>query len=189
MTKPAKDRVEEKGARPSGAVSTAATEGWRTRPWPFTPRAEQAISFGGPLAEETFGMANKREASREGSHGFRHLSPLHPRTAPALASPSLWHQWNLCPVRYGNLCQGKHQRLCQGGHHRRVKGERRKKQRDFYQPPCRLHQEGGPLYVTTEFIGIVQRLGGARMSQFCPRFEKGRHENSPSRGHICPTPW
>ena len=40
-TKPAKARVEEeKGARPFCSVSTAATEGWRTRPWPFTPRAE-----------------------------------------------------------------------------------------------------------------------------------------------------
>ena len=39
-TKPSKARVEEKGARPFGPVSTAATEGWRTRPWPFIPRAE-----------------------------------------------------------------------------------------------------------------------------------------------------
>ena len=37
----AKARVEEeKGARPFGPISTATTEGWRTRPWPFTPRAE-----------------------------------------------------------------------------------------------------------------------------------------------------
>ena len=40
-TKPAKARVEEeKGAQPFGPVQTAATEGWRIRPWPFTPRAE-----------------------------------------------------------------------------------------------------------------------------------------------------
>ena len=57
-TKPAYARVEEKGARPFGPVSTAATEGWRTRPWAFTPRARQAISFGRPVAEESFGMAN-----------------------------------------------------------------------------------------------------------------------------------
>ena len=39
--KPAKTRVEEeKGTRPFGPVQTAVTEGWRTRPWPFTPRAE-----------------------------------------------------------------------------------------------------------------------------------------------------
>ena len=61
-TKPAKARVkEEKGAQPFVPVSTAATEGWRTRPWPFTLRAEQAISFGGPVAEETFGIANDEE--------------------------------------------------------------------------------------------------------------------------------
>ena len=38
--KPAKARVEEKGARPFDPVQTAATEERRTRPWPFTPRAE-----------------------------------------------------------------------------------------------------------------------------------------------------
>ena len=39
--KPAKARVEEeKGTRPFGPVRAAATKGWRTRPWPFTPRAE-----------------------------------------------------------------------------------------------------------------------------------------------------
>ena len=39
--KPAKARVEEeKRARPFDPVQTAATEGWRIRPWPFTPRAE-----------------------------------------------------------------------------------------------------------------------------------------------------
>ena len=61
MTKPAKVRVEEKGARPFGSVSTATTEGWRTRPWPFTPRTGQVISIGGPVAEKTFGMANDQE--------------------------------------------------------------------------------------------------------------------------------
>ena len=61
MTKPAKARAEEKGVRPFGPVSIAATEGWRTRPWPFTPRAKQAISFGGPVAEESFGMAKDAE--------------------------------------------------------------------------------------------------------------------------------
>ena len=39
--KSAKARVEEeKGARLFGPVQTAAIEGWRTRPWPLTPRAE-----------------------------------------------------------------------------------------------------------------------------------------------------
>ena len=43
--KPAKARVkEEKGARPFGPVSTAATEWWRTRLWPFTPRAEPQLA-------------------------------------------------------------------------------------------------------------------------------------------------
>ena len=67
-TKPAKARVEEeKGIPPFGPVSTAATEGQRTCPWPFTPRAETTISFGGPVAEEkpnlcyTFGMTNDEE--------------------------------------------------------------------------------------------------------------------------------
>ena len=67
-TEPTKAREEEeKGTRSFGLVSTAPMEGLRTRPWPFTPRAEQAISFGGPVAEErsnvchTFRMANDEE--------------------------------------------------------------------------------------------------------------------------------
>ena len=65
-TKSAKAREEEeKGARPFGPASTAATEGWRTRPWPLTPSAKQAISFGGPIAEDTFGMANDEEPVEE----------------------------------------------------------------------------------------------------------------------------
>ena len=67
-TKTAKARVEEeKGARPFDPVATAATEGWRTCPWPFTPRAEQVIFFEGPVAKEksnlcyTFGMANDED--------------------------------------------------------------------------------------------------------------------------------
>ena len=58
--KPAKARVEEKGARPSDPVLTAATGGWRTPPWPFTPRAEPIISFGGPVAEEMFGTNDEK---------------------------------------------------------------------------------------------------------------------------------
>ena len=61
VTKSAKARVEEKGVWPFSPVSIAATEGWRTRPWPFTPRAGQAISIEGPVADETFEMANDEE--------------------------------------------------------------------------------------------------------------------------------
>ena len=67
-TEPTKAREEEeKGTRSFGLVSTTPTKGWRTRPWQFTPRAEQAISFGGTVAEEksnlcyTFRMANDEE--------------------------------------------------------------------------------------------------------------------------------
>ena len=43
--KPAKVRVEEeKGDRPFGAVRTAATERWRTRPWLFIPHAEPQLA-------------------------------------------------------------------------------------------------------------------------------------------------
>ena len=60
--KPAKARVEEeKRAQPLGPVQTAAPDGWRTRFWPFTSRAEPAISSGGPVDEETFKMANGEE--------------------------------------------------------------------------------------------------------------------------------
>ena len=50
---PKPDRVEEKtGFRSFGPAPTVVTEGLRTRPWPFTLRAEPAISFGGPVAKE-----------------------------------------------------------------------------------------------------------------------------------------
>ena len=58
---------EEKGARTSALVPTAATEGWRTCHWLYTLRAEPAISSGGPVAEEklnlcyTFEEANDAE--------------------------------------------------------------------------------------------------------------------------------
>ena len=64
--KPAEARVQkEKGVRPFCPALKAAAKVWRTRPWPFTPRGEPAISFRGPVAEETsnpcytFGMANE----------------------------------------------------------------------------------------------------------------------------------
>ena len=52
---------EGKGVRPFDPVPTAATEGWRSRPWPFIPHAEPVISFGGPVAEEKFKIANGEE--------------------------------------------------------------------------------------------------------------------------------
>ena len=67
-TKPVEAQVgEEKGAWSFGPVPTAATEGWSTRLWPFTPRAEPAISFGGPVAKgkpnlcRVFGMVDDKE--------------------------------------------------------------------------------------------------------------------------------
>ena len=64
--KAAKDRVEEeKGARPLGPVQTAATDGWTSCPWPFTPCAEPVISFEGQVAEETFKMANDEEPTEK----------------------------------------------------------------------------------------------------------------------------
>ena len=65
-TEPTKAREGEGGPviRPS---FDSSTKGWRTRPWPFTPRPEQAISFGEPVADKksslcyTFRMANDEE--------------------------------------------------------------------------------------------------------------------------------
>ena len=67
-TKQTQVQLKENGARQFGPAPTAATEGWSTRPWPSTPRAEPAISFGGPTAEEKsnpcymFGMVNDEES-------------------------------------------------------------------------------------------------------------------------------
>ena len=64
--KVAKARVgEEKGDRPLGPVRTAATDGWTSCPWPFTPRAEPVISFEGQVAEETFKMANDEKPTEK----------------------------------------------------------------------------------------------------------------------------
>ena len=58
---------EKKGGRSCDPVRTAATEGWRIRPWPVAQRTELAISFGGLVAEETsniyytVGMENEDE--------------------------------------------------------------------------------------------------------------------------------
>ena len=58
----------EKGPCSFGPAPTAATEGWRTSPWPFASYAEPAISFGEPVAEEnlnicyTLGMVNEPES-------------------------------------------------------------------------------------------------------------------------------
>ena len=67
-TKSANARVEEElGVRPFDPAPTAMMEGWRTRLWPFTPRVEPTISYGGPVAGEkfnlcyTFGMTNGEE--------------------------------------------------------------------------------------------------------------------------------
>ena len=110
VTKSAKARVKEKEARPFGPVSTAATEGWRTRPWPFILHAEQAIYIGGPVAEESFGMANDEELVEKALMALSSVTVISEDSAPAVTSPPLWHQRNLCPVRYRNLYQGEHQR-------------------------------------------------------------------------------
>ena len=66
-TKPTEAQVAEKGTWSFGPPTTAATEGWSARAWPFTPRAEPAVSFGGPVAEEKlnrcymFGMSDDEE--------------------------------------------------------------------------------------------------------------------------------
>ena len=67
-TKTADAQVEEeKGAWPFGPAPIAATEDWSTRPWPFTPCAEPAISFVGPVTKELsnlcymFGMTDDEE--------------------------------------------------------------------------------------------------------------------------------
>ena len=67
---------EEKGARPFGPVLTAATEGWKTRPWPFTPRVEPqpATKPAKAQIEEENGLsAQFRQQQRRGGE----LAPGH----------------------------------------------------------------------------------------------------------------
>ena len=66
-TEPTKAREGGEGGPVIWPSLDSSTKGWRTRSWPFTPRAEQAISFEGPVAEEKlnlcymFRMANAEE--------------------------------------------------------------------------------------------------------------------------------
>ena len=70
--KPAKARVEEKGARPCGPVLTAATERWRTRPWPFTPRAEpQPVTKPAKARVEAKGARPFGSVSTAATEGWR----------------------------------------------------------------------------------------------------------------------
>ena len=53
--------MEEKGAWSFGPAPEAETKGWSACLWPFTPRAQPVISFGGPVAEETLTLCNMFE--------------------------------------------------------------------------------------------------------------------------------
>ena len=86
--KPAKARVEkEKGARAFGPVQTAVIEGWRTRPWPFTPRAEPQ-----PVTKPAKARVEKKRArplgpvSTAATEGWRtHPWPFTPRAEQAIS--------------------------------------------------------------------------------------------------------
>ena len=126
MTKPAKARVEEKGARPFGPVSTAATEGWRTRPWPFTPRAGQAISIGGPVAEETFGMANDEEPVEKALMASSSVAVTSKDSANSNLATFMASAESL-PGGVREPLSGEHQRLGQGEHQHLYRGEHQRR--------------------------------------------------------------
>ena len=95
-TKSAKAKVEgKKGPRSFGPALTATTQRRSARPWPFTPRAEPAISFGGPVGEEKLNLSTTCSGWRTTKSLSRRLSwlcrqlPLHPKIASTLiSSPS-----------------------------------------------------------------------------------------------------
>ena len=95
--KPAKARVEEeKGARPFGPVRTAATEGWRTRPWPFTPHAEHqpATKPAKARVEEEKGARPFGPVSTAATEGWKtHPWPFTPRAEQATSFCT--HPWPL----------------------------------------------------------------------------------------------
>ena len=78
--------VEEEGARPFGSVLTAATEGWRTHPWPFTPRAEpQSVTKPAKAQVEEKG-ARLGPFSTAATEGWRtRLWPFTPRAEHAIS--------------------------------------------------------------------------------------------------------
>ena len=86
--KPAKAPVEvEKGARPFGPVQTAATEGWITRPWPFTPRIEsQLVTKSAKARVEEKGARPFGPVSTTSTEGWRtRLWPFTPRTGQTIS--------------------------------------------------------------------------------------------------------
>ena len=85
--KPVKARVEEeKGARPFGPVLAAATEGWRTRPRPFTPRPEpQPVTKPAKARVEEKGVRPFGPVSTTATEGWRtRLWPFIPRADQAI---------------------------------------------------------------------------------------------------------
>ena len=86
-SKPSKARVEEKGARPFGPVLTAVTEGWRTRPWPFTPRAElQPATKPANARVEMKGARQFGPVSTAATEGWRtHPWPFTPRAEQVIS--------------------------------------------------------------------------------------------------------
>ena len=72
------------------------------------------------------------------------LRPLHLFLEPQ-------HQWNVYPEQWRDLRQGRY--------HHRVKRGRRPDQGDFRRPPGQLQQEGGMLYATEGFLGLLVSRG------------------------------
>ena len=86
--KPTKAPVEEeKGAWPFGPVQTAATEGWITRPWPFTPRIEsQLVTKSAKARVEEKGALPFGPVSTTATEGWRtRLWPFTPRTGQTIS--------------------------------------------------------------------------------------------------------
>ena len=79
---------EEKGARSFGPVRTAATEGWGTRPWPFTPLAESqpATKPAKARVEEKKGPRPFRPVSTVATEGWKtRPRPFTPRAEQAMS--------------------------------------------------------------------------------------------------------
>ena len=88
VAKPAKARAEEeKGARPFGPVLKAVTEGWRTRPWPFIPRAEpQPVTKPAKARVEEKGARSFDLVSTAATDGWRTRTwPFTPRAGQAIS--------------------------------------------------------------------------------------------------------
>ena len=128
----------------------------RTRPWPFTPRAEQVISFGGLVAEEksnlcyTFEIANDEEPVEKA---------LMASSSVAVTSEDSVNSNLAALMAPAESLPGEVREPLSGGAPTMSGGRASPETARSSPALCPLQQEGGPLCATTGFVGPTSSRG------------------------------